>query len=163
MFMKHVCPQQQQSQMVAKSVSPTFLPHPTLRGMTLKCEQPLDELTVQVWSLYHHQNFKYEGSGHTIWYTYQHPWYQWPWAVMRLVADGGHRGGGGCCCIIYIPASMIYMALSKAIGWGYKWVGAVGTQHICTYQHPWYRCPWAVLWDEVGCWWGTWVGVGGVV
>ena len=26
--------------------------------MSLKCEQPLDELTVQVWLLYDHPNFK---------------------------------------------------------------------------------------------------------
>ena len=27
--------------------------------MSVKCEEPLDELTVQVWLLYHHPNFKY--------------------------------------------------------------------------------------------------------
>ena len=27
--------------------------------MSVKCEQPLDELTVQVWLLYFHPNFKY--------------------------------------------------------------------------------------------------------
>ena len=27
--------------------------------MSMKCEQPLDELTVQVWLLYDHPNFKY--------------------------------------------------------------------------------------------------------
>ena len=27
--------------------------------MSLKCEQPLNELTVQVWLLYDHPNFKY--------------------------------------------------------------------------------------------------------
>ena len=27
--------------------------------MPVKCEQPLDELTVQVWLLYDHPNFKY--------------------------------------------------------------------------------------------------------
>ena len=27
--------------------------------MQVKCEQPLDELTVQVWLLYDHPNFKY--------------------------------------------------------------------------------------------------------
>ena len=27
--------------------------------MSVKCEQPLDELTVQVWLLYDHPNFKY--------------------------------------------------------------------------------------------------------
>ena len=27
--------------------------------MTVKCEEPIDELTVQGWLLYHHQTFKY--------------------------------------------------------------------------------------------------------
>ena len=27
--------------------------------MSVKCEEPIDELTVQVWLLYHHINFKY--------------------------------------------------------------------------------------------------------
>ena len=27
--------------------------------MSVKCEEPIDELTVQVWLLYHHQNLKY--------------------------------------------------------------------------------------------------------
>ena len=27
--------------------------------MSVKCEKPIDELTVQVWLLYHHPNFKY--------------------------------------------------------------------------------------------------------
>ena len=27
--------------------------------MLVKCEEPLDELTVQVWLLYHHPNFNY--------------------------------------------------------------------------------------------------------
>ena len=27
--------------------------------MSVKCEQPIDELTVQVWLLYDHPNFKY--------------------------------------------------------------------------------------------------------
>ena len=27
--------------------------------MSLKCEEPIDEFTAQVWILYHHQNFKY--------------------------------------------------------------------------------------------------------
>ena len=34
-------------------------PNPQGHGMSVKCEQPLDELTVQVWLLYHHSNFKY--------------------------------------------------------------------------------------------------------
>ena len=27
--------------------------------MSVKCEEPIDELTVQVWLLYHHPNFKH--------------------------------------------------------------------------------------------------------
>ena len=27
--------------------------------MSVRCEQPIDELTVQVWSQYHHSNCKY--------------------------------------------------------------------------------------------------------
>ena len=32
-------------------------PRPQGHRMSVKCEQPLDELTVQVWLLYGHQNF----------------------------------------------------------------------------------------------------------
>ena len=42
-----------------KSLSPTFWPHPKGLVMSVKCEQPLDELTVQVWLLYDHPNIKY--------------------------------------------------------------------------------------------------------
>ena len=34
-------------------------PHPQGRVMSVKCEEPIDELTVQVWLLYQHPNFKY--------------------------------------------------------------------------------------------------------
>ena len=34
-------------------------PHPQGHVMSVKCEQPLDEHTVQVWLLYDHPNFKY--------------------------------------------------------------------------------------------------------
>ena len=34
-------------------------PYPQGHEMSLKCEQPLDELTVQVWLLYNYPNFKY--------------------------------------------------------------------------------------------------------
>ena len=34
-------------------------PHPHGHVMSVKCEQPLDELTVQVWLQYDHLNFKY--------------------------------------------------------------------------------------------------------
>ena len=34
-------------------------PHPQGHVISVKCEKPLDELTVQVWLLYDHPNFKY--------------------------------------------------------------------------------------------------------
>ena len=34
-------------------------PHPQGQVISVKCEQPFDELTVQVWLLYDHPNFKY--------------------------------------------------------------------------------------------------------
>ena len=46
----------------AKSLSPTFWPCPTPpqgHGMSVKCEEPIDELTAKVWLLYDHPNFKY--------------------------------------------------------------------------------------------------------
>ena len=33
--------------------------HPQGHEMSVRCKQSIDELTVQVWLLYHHQNFKY--------------------------------------------------------------------------------------------------------
>ena len=61
MFVKHGCPRQQQSQLWQKSRKSYILTSPHSQGhvMSVKCEQPLDELTVQVWLLYDHQNFKY--------------------------------------------------------------------------------------------------------
>ena len=35
------------------------LPIPQGHGMSVKCEEPIDELTVQVWLLYNHPNFNY--------------------------------------------------------------------------------------------------------
>ena len=32
--------------------------HPQGHVMSVKCEEPIDELTVQVWLPYHHLNFK---------------------------------------------------------------------------------------------------------
>ena len=59
-FVKHGCPRRQQSQNMAKSLSPQFWPHPQGHVMSVKCEQPfIDELTIQVWILYDHPNFKY--------------------------------------------------------------------------------------------------------
>ena len=34
-------------------------PHPQGHVMSGECEQPLNELTIQVWLLYDHPNFKY--------------------------------------------------------------------------------------------------------
>ena len=60
-FVKHGCPRWQQSQIMAK-ISKSYIltpPHPQGHGMSVKCEEPLNELTVQVWLLYHHPNFNY--------------------------------------------------------------------------------------------------------
>ena len=40
-------------------LSPTFWSHPQGHVMSMKYEEPIEELTVQVWLLYHHPNFKY--------------------------------------------------------------------------------------------------------
>ena len=58
-FMKHGCPRRQQSQNMAKISKSNILtpPHPQAHGMSVKCEELLDELTVQVWLLYLYQNF----------------------------------------------------------------------------------------------------------
>ena len=34
-------------------------PDPQGHEMSVRCEESIDELTVQVWFLYHHPNFKY--------------------------------------------------------------------------------------------------------
>ena len=55
------CPRQQQSQNMAK-ISKSYIltpPHPQGHVLSVNCEEPTDELTVQVWLLYHQQNFKY--------------------------------------------------------------------------------------------------------
>ena len=60
-FVKHGCPRRQQSQNMAK-ISKSYIltpPHPQGYGMSVKCEEPIDELTVQVWLLYDHPNLKY--------------------------------------------------------------------------------------------------------
>ena len=59
--MKHGCPRRQQSRNMAK-ISKSYIltpPHPQGHMMSVKCEQPIHELTVQVWLLYHNPNFKY--------------------------------------------------------------------------------------------------------
>ena len=42
---KNRCPQQQQSQNMAKKSYIFTLPHPQGHGMSVKCEEPVDELT----------------------------------------------------------------------------------------------------------------------
>ena len=42
------------------SLTPIFWPRqPQGHVMSVKCDEPIDELTVQVWLLYHHPNLKY--------------------------------------------------------------------------------------------------------
>ena len=50
-FVKHRCSQWQQSQNMAKIFKSYILtpPYPQGHGMSVKCEQPIDELRVQVW------------------------------------------------------------------------------------------------------------------
>ena len=54
-------PRRQQSQNMAKISKSDILtpPHPQEYAVSVKCEKPIDELTVQVWLLYDHPNFKY--------------------------------------------------------------------------------------------------------
>ena len=60
-FVKHGCPRWQQSQNMAKFSKSYILtpPHPQGQVMSVKCEEPIYELTVQVWLPYDHPNFKY--------------------------------------------------------------------------------------------------------
>ena len=55
-FVKHGCPRQQHCKIFKSYI---LTPQPQGHGMSVKCEQPSHELTVQVWFLYEHQNFKY--------------------------------------------------------------------------------------------------------
>ena len=60
-FVKHGCSQWQQSQAIAK-ISKSYIftpPHSQGHVISVKCEHPLDELTVQVWLLYDHPTFNY--------------------------------------------------------------------------------------------------------
>ena len=61
MFVKHGRPQRQQSQNMAKIFKSYILTPPNPQGhvMSVKCEELIDELTVQVWLLYHQPNFRY--------------------------------------------------------------------------------------------------------
>ena len=61
-FVKHGCPGRQQSQNMAKISKSYILTLPTTAQghvMSVKCEEPIDEPTVQVRLLFHDQNFKY--------------------------------------------------------------------------------------------------------
>ena len=61
MFVKHGCRRRQQSQNIAK-ISKSYiltLPLPQGHVMSERCEEPIDELTVQGWLFNHHPNFKY--------------------------------------------------------------------------------------------------------
>ena len=59
-IVKQGCPMQQQSQNMAKISKSYILTPPILRSLGCqKCEKPLHELTVHIWLLYHHPNFKY--------------------------------------------------------------------------------------------------------
>ena len=60
-FVKHGCPRWQQSHNMAK-ISKSYIftqPHSQGHVMSVKCEEPIDELTVQIRLLYHHSNLKY--------------------------------------------------------------------------------------------------------
>ena len=56
-FVKHGCSRQQQKSKYGRIILTP--PHPQGHVMSVKCEQPSDELTVQVWLLYDHPNCKY--------------------------------------------------------------------------------------------------------
>ena len=63
-FVKHRCPRRQQSQNMTNmtKISKSYIltpSNPQGHGMSVKCEEPLDELTVQVWLLYLQPNFNY--------------------------------------------------------------------------------------------------------
>ena len=59
-FEKRGCPRRKKSQTMA-NICKSYILNPPPQGyvMSVKCAQPLDELTVQVWLLYDHPNFKY--------------------------------------------------------------------------------------------------------
>ena len=58
-FVKHGCPRRQQSHNMAKMSKSNILtpPYPQGHVMLVKCEEPINEPTVQVRFLYHHPNF----------------------------------------------------------------------------------------------------------
>ena len=57
-LVKHGCPNGNKVKIWQKS--PIYIltpPNPHGHGMSVKCEEPIDELIVQVWLLYHQPNF----------------------------------------------------------------------------------------------------------
>ena len=60
-FVKHIFSRRQQSHNMAKFSKSYILtpPHPQGCGISLKCEEQIDEPTAPVWLLNHHPNFKY--------------------------------------------------------------------------------------------------------
>ena len=58
-FVKHGCTRPQQSQNMAKISKSYILTPPQGHVMSVTCEEPIDELTVQVWLLYDQPNFQY--------------------------------------------------------------------------------------------------------
>ena len=59
-FVKQGCPGGNKVKIWQKSKSYILTPsHSQEHVMSVKCEEPIDELTVQVWLLYHQPNFKY--------------------------------------------------------------------------------------------------------
>ena len=59
MFVKHRCPRRQNMGKISESYILTPPPTPKGHVMSVNCEEPIDELTVQVWLLYHYPNFRY--------------------------------------------------------------------------------------------------------
>ena len=61
-FVKHRWPLAATKSKYGKNLFESYIltpPHPQGHVMSVKCEEPIDEFTVQVWLLYHHPNFKY--------------------------------------------------------------------------------------------------------
>ena len=56
---RHVVPWRKQRQNMQNLQVPHILTPPQGYVMSVKCEQPIDKLTVQVWLPYHHSNFNY--------------------------------------------------------------------------------------------------------
>ena len=116
--MKHGYPGGNKVKIWQKFVSPTSWPppHPLGHGMSVKCEQPIDELTVQGWLLYHHPNFKY----YTLFVSRTWKWEKW-----------GGRGEVGSS--IYWFLTLHWHPTPQRVGWGQD----VGLRDFC---HIWLCC-----------------------